>query len=282
VLLNWSDDEEGALALVEPTLAALRDSGSYLTLLSTLANVASTRIEHLELDLARSYIDESEALARRVGSQSQSGKVDRARGYLQETLGDLDLARQSYNAGIDKARRAGVPLDLGHMLSHLARLEVKAGRTDEAERAASEAVEVFRGAGDPRLAADIEPVLAWVEARRGDGDAARRRLAALKAAIEEGSGTSLFGFLSAEARVAEALGDWRLAAANRRQTIRMASEWQSAGLLVEERLGLARALRGQGERAELGRLIGDLLPEAQRRGLHGAERELRALLAASR
>ena len=282
VLLNWADDVQGALALIEPTLAALRESSSHLTLLATLVNVASTRIEQLELDLARSYIDEAEVLARRVGSQSLSSRIDRTRGYLQETLGDYELARQSYNTGLDKARRADLTLDVAFLLAHLARLEVLADRPAEAERAAREAVEVFQAAGDPRLAADIEAVLAWVEARRGDVAAARTRLARLKKAIDEGSGTSLYGFLSVEARVAEVLGDWRLAERNRRETIRMAREWSSAGLLLDERLGLARALAGSGRSAELERLLAELLPEAERHGLRAAERELRALGASHR
>jgi hypothetical protein len=60
----------------------------------------------------------------------------------------------------------------------------------------------------------------------------------------------------------------------------MASEWKSEGLILDERLGLARALRGLGQRAELERLVAELLPQAERHGLHGAERELRALIAA--
>jgi len=277
VLLNWADDEVRAMAIAEATLAALRDSGNRMTLLSTLSNLASFRIERLELEQAGANLDEAEALARRVGSQSASGKIDRGMGYLQQTRGDLDLARQSYSAGLEKARRSGVPLEIGLTLSHLAWLEVSANRPDEAARYASEAIEAFSSAGDVRQAAGMEPIFAWVDARRGDAASARRRLAALKKASADESSPD-FRLLSTEARVAEVLGDWRHAVEIRRQTIRMASEWETAGLVMEERLGLARSLHGMGDRRELEKLAAELLPEVERLGLRGVARDLRALL----
>ena len=61
----------------------------------------------------------------------------------------------------------------------------------------------------------------------------------------------------------------------------MASEWNSAGLVLVERVGLVRALQGAGRRAEAERLIVELLPEAERHGLRGVVRELRALATGS-
>ena len=279
VLLNWADEEIQAMAIIEPTLAALRDSGNRTTLLSTLSNIAAFRIERLDLDQAAANLDEAEALARRVGSQSASGKVDRGRGYLQQIRGDLDLARQSYQSGLEKARRAGAPLEIGITLSHLAWLEMSVDRPDEAARYARDAIEAFRSAGDSRQAAAQEAVLAWVDARRGDAVAARRRFAAVKKASADPTESPNFQLLSTEARVAEALGDWHEAAAIRRRTIRMAREWDSAGLVLEERLGLARALHGMGNRRELEKLVAEMLPEVERLGLRGHARDLRALAA---
>ena len=279
VLLNWADEELEAMAIIEPTLAALRDSGNRTTLLSTLSNIAAFRIERLDLDQAAANLDEAEALARRVGSQSASGKVDRGRGYLQQIRGDLDLARQSYQSGLEKARRAGAPLEIGITLSHLAWLEMSVDRPDEAARYARDAIEAFRSAGDSRQAAAQEAVLAWVDARRGDAMAARRRFAAVKKASADPTESPNFQLLSTEARIAEALGDWRHAVEIRRQTIRMAREWDSAGLLMEERLGLARALHGMGNRRELEKLVAEMLPEVERLGLRGHARDLRALAA---
>src|SRR6185503_821596 len=104
-------------------------------------------------------------LGRRLGSQSASGKVDRARAYLQQAQGDLDLARQSYNAGLDKARRSGAPLEIASFHYQLAGLEVEADRLEAAAANAQESVDGFRGAGDLRLAADAEAYLAWAEAK---------------------------------------------------------------------------------------------------------------------
>ena len=281
VLLNWGDDEIGAIATVEPALAALRDSGNRGILLTTLTNIALFRIERLELDQAAANLDEAEALARRVGSQASSSAVDCKRGLLQEARGDLDLARQSYRAGLDKARRLGAPHATSEALWLLAWLELAADRPDEAERYAREAAEAFRAAGDLRQAAGTEFVLAWVDARHGDGASARRRVEALRKASPARTGYTEFFFLSAEATVSEALGDWRDAARLRRRAIRMASEWNAAGLLMHERVGLARALHGMGNRRELEQLVAQLLPEVDRLGLRGDARDLRALVAGS-
>jgi serine/threonine protein kinase len=279
VLLSWAGDEPGARAIFEPTLAALRDSGNRTSLLSTLSNVASARIERLELELASANLDEAEAVARRIGSQPASGKVDRGRGYLQQTRGDYDLARQSFTAGLEKARRGGAPLDLALTLAQLAWLEMAADRPDEAERHAREAMEALQSAGHTMQAASMEAVLAWVDARRGDAASAQRRMASVKKASAEESESANFQLLSTEARVAEALGDWRHAVEIRRRTIRLAREWESAGLLMEERLGLARALHGAGNRRELEALVAEMLPEVERLGLRGHARDLRALVA---
>jgi hypothetical protein len=59
----------------------------------------------------------------------------------------------------------------------------------------------------------------------------------------------------------------------------MAREWDSAGLLMEERLGLARALHGIGTRGELEKLVAEMLPMVERLGLRSHARDLRALVA---
>ena len=279
VLLNWAEDEAGAMAIAEPTLEALRDSGNRLPLLSTLTNLAATRIERLELDKADAYLDEADALARRIGSVSASGKVDRSRGYLQQISGDLDLARQTYEGALEKARRAEIVFEIGHSLEHLAKLEVVADRPEDAARRAAEALETYHAAGDVRLAAKCELVLAWAEVRRGDRAAGQRRFAALKKAATKDSTVPTFDLLSTEAYIAEATGDWRHAIEVRRQTIAMASEWKLAALVMEERLGLARALHGAGDRRELDALVAELLPQVEQLGLRRIARDLRALSA---
>ncbi len=281
VLLNWADDVAGVQADLEPALAALRDSGNRQTLVTTLCNAAIVDIENVELLRAEAYVEEAESLGRRLGSQLGSAAIDRARAYLEQTRGNLDLARKSYTSALGKARRAGVPLVVANYLADLAWVALDAGRPEEAESRATEAISVFLSAGDPRSAANTEAVLAWVDARRGDAAAARRRLAKLqRAAAKDDSDSTRFTLLSVEALVAEVLGNWRHAAEARRETIRIATGWQTTGLLINQRLGLARALQGLGHRAELEKLVGDLLPQAERLGLHGVSRDLRTLLAA--
>jgi serine/threonine protein kinase len=279
VLLNWSDDEIQALQTIEPALAALRDSGNRTSLLATLTNVSSVRIERLELEQAAANLDEAEALARRIGSQPASAKVDRGRGYLQHVRGDLDLARQSFTSALEKGRRGGAPLDVALTLAHLAWLEISADRPDAAAPYAREAMRLLQSSGHAIQAASMEAVLAWVDARRGDAASAERRLASVKKVGAADSASPNFQLLSTEARVAEALGEWSRAVEIRRQTIALAREWSSAGLLLEERHGLARALHGMGNRRELETLVAEMLPEVERLGLRIHARDLRALVA---
>lgn len=279
VLLNWADDEVRAMEIIEPALAALRDSANRTTLLATLTNVSSVRIERLELEQAAANLDEAEILARRIGSQPASAKVDRGRGYMQHVRGDLDLARQSFTAALEKGRRGGAPLDVALTLGHLAWLEMSADRPDAAEPYAREAMEVLQSSGHAIHAAGMEAVLAWVDARRGDTASAHRRMASVKKVAAADSASPNFQVLSTEARVAEALGNWSRAVEIRRKTIGLAREWNSAGLLLEERLGLARALHGAGNRREVETLVGEMLPEVERLGLRSHARDLRALVA---
>ena len=146
---------------------------------------------------------------------------------------------------------------------------------------AREAMELLQSSGHTTQAASMEAVLAWADARRGDAASAHRRLASAKRIAAADSLSPNFQLLSTEARVAEALGEWRRAVEIRRQTIRMAREWNSAGLLLEERLGLARAFHGMGNRRELETLVAEMLPEVERLGLRSHARDLRALVASS-
>src|SRR4029079_2979182 len=128
VLYNWADDQASIKPLTEPTLAALRDSGNRRLLLTTLTNVALVAIEALELEKAEAYIVEAEELSRRVGIQIASAGTSRARGYLEQTRGDLDLARESYTSALQRARQAGVPWNVANYLYDLAWLGVHTHR----------------------------------------------------------------------------------------------------------------------------------------------------------
>jgi len=279
-LYNWSHDENATRETLGPTLAALRESGNRRVLMGTLTNGTTLAIEALDLERAEAYVIEAEGLARRVGSQLASALVDGARGSLERTRGDLDLARRSYTAAIEKGRRAGVPRVIAEYLSRLAWLEVDADRPDAAAEHARAAITHFNTLGDTRNALYAEGVLAWSDARRGDGAGARQRLAKLRnAAAEEQSKLARYIFLTTEARVAAASGDWRRAVELRRQTVRMTTEWQDRGLAITEQTHLAEALHGAGERRALETLVDEMLPEVERHGLRGVARRLRELVA---
>jgi tetratricopeptide (TPR) repeat protein len=280
VLYNWADDTAALKAIEEPLVTALRDSGNRRLLLTTLANLATVAIENLDLEKAEAELVEADELARRVGSQLDSASVDRARGYLEQTRGDLDLGRKSYAAALEKARRAGVPWNIAHYLSDLAWLEVYADRPGPAAEDAREAMAAFTAVGDTLLTKIAEGALAWSEARQGNRAAARRRLAALrKAAADDGSDTARFTLLDIEAHVAAASGDWRRAIEIRRETVRMATEWKIPGVTLREQTHLAHALHGAGDRRGLEKLVAGMLPEVESHGLRGIARELRAMLA---
>jgi tetratricopeptide (TPR) repeat protein len=281
-LLNWADDEAAVDAATEPALTALRESGNRQVLMLTLTNLAVAAIERVDLERAEAYLAEAEGLGRRVGSQLASASIDRARGYLEQTRGDLDLARERYTSALEKARRAGVPLATGTYLSDLAWLELAADRPDAAEARAREAIEALTAAGDLRAAAETEAVLAWTDARHGDTATAQRRLGILrKAAAEDGSDNARFTYLGIEARVAAASGDWRRAIELRRETVRMATEWKTRGLVIQQQTHLADALHGAGDRRALQKLVAEMLPEVERLGLRGIAHELRGMLAAT-
>jgi len=279
-LYSWAHDEAATRATLGPMLAALRDSGNRRLLMGMLTNAAVPAIEALDLERAEAYIVEAEGLARRVGSQVGSAYVDGARAYLEVSRGDLDLARKSYAAAIEKGRRAGVPSVVADYLAELAWLELADDRHDAAAGYARAAIAQFNALGDTRMASKTEGVLACSDAHRGDSAGARRRLAKLrKAAAEEGSEHARFNMLAIEARVAAVSGDWRHAIELRRQTVRMASEWNARGLMIDQQTYLAVALHAAGDRRALEKLVAEMLPEVERYGLRGIARRLRALVA---
>jgi len=280
ILYNWADDPAAIKAITEPTLAALRDSGNRRLLLTTLTNVALMAVEALDLEKAEAYIVEAEGLARRVGSQVASASTYRSRGYLEQMRGDYDLARESYTAALDMARRAGVPWNTAHYLYDLAWLEVYADRPGPAAEHAKESMAMFIAVGDLQSARNSEGALAWSEARQGNVAAARRRVAAMRqAAAEDRSDIARFTMLDVEAHVAAAAGgDWRRAIEIRQQTLGMARQWDARGVIIVEQVHLAEALHGAGERRALEKLVAELLPEVERKGLRGIARDLRALV----
>ncbi|HEV8238540.1 MAG TPA: serine/threonine-protein kinase [Thermoanaerobaculia bacterium] len=280
VIANWSGDDDAVMAGMPEALRALRASGNRKQLLTTLGNVSIMKIERLELAEVDTLLDEAQELARQVGSQLQRASVLRARGYLEQERGNWDRSRESYTAAVELARGSGNVRSLANYLSDLAWLEVSDERPAAAGKAAEEAIAAFRRAGDERSAVETMGALAWAEASRGEVAGARRHLAAMRAAIgPPGSANdeSKFSWLVAEARVADALGDYETAREHRRETVRMAREWKAPGLLINQQLELADVLVKLHDPGAAP-LLRAVLAEAERRDLHEISREARRLL----
>jgi tetratricopeptide (TPR) repeat protein len=280
VLHNWANDPAAIDAMNEPLLAALRDSGNRSALATTLTNLSLVATEALDLEKSEEYLVEAESLSRRVGSQLASASIDRARGVLEETRGDLDLARKSYMAAVEKAREAGVPRAVGSYLSAVAWLEVAADRPAVAAERARESIAALNVVGDKAMIADVEGVLAWSEARQGNAEASARHLESVRKAIAgDGSPTARFTLLHTEAHVAAAGGDWRRAIELRRELIGMATEWNLHGVVLQQKTELAVYLHRAGDRRGLEKLAAEVMPELERNGLRGLARGLREMLA---
>ena len=280
VLYNWADDPASHKALQEPLLAALRDSGNRRLLLMTLTNLSIVATEALEIEKSEAYVAEADALARRDGSYLAAAAVDGARGFLEQTRGDLDLARESYTAALEKGRQIGISWNIANYHYDLAWLEVEAGRADAAAEHAKASMAGFTAIGDVHMVTAVEGALAWSEARQGNAAAAWQRIEKLrKDMTDAASDATRFGFFDAEAHVAAATGDWKRAIEIRRKTLRMAKGFNAPGVMVREQVHLAEALHGAGDRRALEKLVAELLPEVERHGLRGIARQLRALIA---
>jgi hypothetical protein len=59
----------------------------------------------------------------------------------------------------------------------------------------------------------------------------------------------------------------------------MAQGWNSQGLVIMQQAHLAEALHHAGQRKALEKLVAEMLPVADRYGLRGITRDMRALLA---
>jgi serine/threonine protein kinase len=278
-LFNWQGNGEAALVATTKAAQKLRLTGNRAQLVRVLVNLVTARVERGEFLQAEAAIAEAEPLVRELGSEVLQGAVFQARGYLEEQRGNVDAARVSYQAAISSAREAGSPAVLVMYLHDLAWLEVSEESSDAAEAAAREAVELYERGGDERSAIEVQAVLAWVEAKRGNATAARLQLARLATrAAEGGSDSARFVVLVAEARVAELSGDLAGAIELRRRICALAEGFDSPGLLLTHRLGLAKALALAGRHAEAVALSHELLPQAESLGLAQVIQELHRIL----
>ncbi|HEV8240416.1 MAG TPA: serine/threonine-protein kinase [Thermoanaerobaculia bacterium] len=279
-LLNWGGkDQATVIATGKLAVQRLRLSGDREQLLRVLANFATQYIEQAELREAEAVITEAEPLADALGSPRHRATVLRARGYLEEQRGDRAAARASYTAALAAGREAGVDSVVANNLEDLAWLEVEDRRPDAAAAAATESVELFRRGGDERSAIEAGAALACADVARGKGMSAKRRLATLAAAAAQSdSDSAKFVVLTAEARVAQDLGERARAVELYRKAVEMAKGLELPGVVLNQQGKLAVALDRAGDRDAAVALAREVLPRADRLGFGGVVRDCRQVL----
>jgi DNA-binding CsgD family transcriptional regulator len=169
-----------SLGRVELLLGNLEAAGSYLReppgrLLSgnvndPVAPVWADAIETLvslgELDLARTYIEEYEANAERLGSPYAIAGAARSRGLLAAAEGDLDAAFEAYQSALAELGELPYPLERGRTLLCLGSARRQAKQKRLARDALEEALAIFEGLGAPLWAEKARAELRRISGRR--------------------------------------------------------------------------------------------------------------------
>lgn len=278
-VLHVLGDTSGAVALAEEALPRLRASGNQGRLLAVLSNLAISAIEAGELKKAEGCLDEAEGLARAVGNPGSRIHLSRTRAYLAQARGDLPTAARLYREALDLARAVRFASQEAELCHDLAFVEIELGRPAEAAELARTSERIHREVGDVESAIEAAAAGAWAKAAAGDLPAGRVEIARLRRELQDPAlAGSRHGVVSAEAEIAELAGDWVAARRARLEVIAILEGWEAALVLIDERLGLARAEQHLGRRAEAAALAREVLAAAEEHGMESTARQARALV----
>jgi tetratricopeptide (TPR) repeat protein len=145
---------------------------------------------------------------RELGDRDQQARDLNSLGIAHHHLGSLEVARSMLEESIAIAREIGNPVRLAAALTNLGQLESAAGDFDRATQALQEALRLDSGQGDLLGVALDQQSLALVSLRAGRPDEARDLLAGTFDYVASAGNTSfLANILELSAAITAALGD---------------------------------------------------------------------------
>jgi len=232
VLLQQQGEPQGALPLLERSLAIWRDLGDRDQQARELNSLGITHHHLDELDTSRSLLEDSAAISREIGSDMRLAAALTNLGQLESDAGNFDRATQVLQEALAIDQKQGDLLGVALDQQSLAGVHLRAGRAREARDQLSDMAGYVVSCGDPELLATTLEMSAANAAQLGEVLRAARQTGAAEA-IRQKSGIPikqaemLEEFLApARATIAPAAWDAALAAG------RALSQQQAATLLT--------------------------------------------------
>jgi len=187
MLLRQQGDLEGALRVLERSLAIWRGLGNRTQEATELNSLGITHRHRGDLDTARSMFEDSITIARELGDDSLIAVRLANLGNLEIEAGNLDRAAQMLREALALYQTESYPLGVANAQKWLASASLLAGRAQEARDLLSGTFDYVVSSGDPELLANILEASACIAAELGEGLRAAR-LAGAAAGIRDTGG----------------------------------------------------------------------------------------------
>ena len=176
IALHQKEESEPAHALIEESLAILRETGNEEGIASRLFALGSIALFHGNFAIARKLLAESTAIFRKSGNLVMTASVLHLAGHLEAHKGDYAAARSLMAEGVEITRHLGDRLIMSSRLSYLGLVALNQGAYEEAHTLLQESVTIARESGDRRCIADALGVMGLLPLNEGDYAGARSLL----------------------------------------------------------------------------------------------------------
>lgn len=175
-LLEWWDDRERALPLLEEGLAGLRRGGDRWREAKAIYALSTTLSTAGDLDRAVPLLAEALALFEALGDHWQTANAMRFRAWVLRDLGRFEEAAQLAEESVGLLRSLEAEVWAAHSLYALGQMLTHLGQYSRAGEVLDEAVTTLRKAGDLGCRSHVLGIQAFLALRQGDVDGARKLL----------------------------------------------------------------------------------------------------------
>jgi tetratricopeptide (TPR) repeat protein/tRNA A-37 threonylcarbamoyl transferase component Bud32/TolB-like protein len=273
-------DLEAAVAALDRALDLKREIGDLRSLSVPLVNLANIHLQLGDLSASAQAASEALSVARQFDNRRHQTYALVALGEVSLARGDLAAARRHHELALELREAIGEASAAALSRLALAVVDLESGRPEDAVRRAKRAEQAFRESGEVALRIYALAVEIDAEIERGRNDRATELLAeATDLARDIEDTDALQALTGARASAALAGGDAEEARALFRAMLELAEANHSMPERLEALLGLARAARLAGDRAEAGARAAQVAEIAEEFGFALAARDARELLA---
>jgi predicted ATPase len=193
VVRQQQGDNAAAIPLFQQSLAIWRDLGDQTQMAAELNSLGITQRSMGDLATAKSFFEDSIAIARKTGHEQRLSTALSNLGIAEIDAGNLGRATKLLQEALALDEKVGYTWGATIVKNSLAAAALLDGRSTEAHQLLSSIVDDVVGSGDLELLAATLELAAGVAAQRGNGQRAAR-LAGAAEAVRDAAGIPITGF----------------------------------------------------------------------------------------